>query len=136
MIRYLYIGLGCLFFGIGTLGIFVPVLPTTIFYLATLYFFAKSSKRLHDWFVASNFYKKHLKSFVEKRGMLLKTKISAIITLTLTMGLGIFFMARKSIWIPCIILAIVWIGHVVYFLFFVKTIASSQEENKDLANKE
>ena len=34
----------------------------------------------------------------------------------------IIFMARKGIWIPCIILAVVWIAHMIYFLFFVKTI--------------
>ena len=42
-------------------------------------------------------------------------------TVTLLMGLGIFFMARKGIWIPCIILGVVWAAHLVYFLFFVKT---------------
>jgi hypothetical protein len=38
------------------------------------------------------------------------------------MGLGIFFMARKGIWVPCIILGVVWAVHLIYFLFFVKTI--------------
>jgi len=52
----------------------------------------------------------------------MSTKLSILITVTLLMGLGVFFMARKGIWIPCIILGVVWVCHLVYFIFFVKTI--------------
>lgn len=54
--------------------------------------------------------------------MLVKTKVGIITTVTLLMGFGFFMMARKGIWIPCIILAVVWVCHIIYFLFFVKTI--------------
>ena len=87
------------------------------------------SQKLHDWFISTELYKKYLKSFVEKKGMLLKTKISIITTVTLLMGFGFFMMAGKGIWIPCIILAVVWICHIVYFFVFgVKTI---KEENSE-----
>ena len=43
-------------------------------------------------------------------------------TVTILMGLGFFFMSRKGIWIPCILLSVVWTAHMIYFLFFVKTI--------------
>ena len=89
------------------LGVFLPILPTVPFYLATVFCFSQSSRKLHEWFLGTELYKKHLKSFVEKKGMLLKTKISIIMTVTLLMGLGFFFMARKGIWIPCVILAVV-----------------------------
>ena len=49
-------------------------------------------------------------------------------TVTLLMGFGIFMMARKGIVIPCIILGVEWLLHVLYFVFRVKTI--SQEENR------
>jgi len=107
--------------------VFLPILPTTPFYLATVFFFANSSQRLHDWFVGTKLYKKHLESFVQKRGMLLSTKLSILITVTLLMGFGFFMMARKGIWIPCIILAVVWLCHVVYFVFRVKTIKKTDK---------
>jgi uncharacterized membrane protein YbaN (DUF454 family) len=120
--KIIFIVVGCICLALGTVGVFLPVLPTTPFYLVTLYCFARSSKRLEDWFKGTKLYKKHLESFVEKRGMLPQTKASILITVTLLMGLGIFFMARKGIWIPCVILGVVWTAHLVYFLFFVKTI--------------
>jgi len=124
--KIIIIVVGCICLALGTVGVFLPVLPTTPFYLVTLYCFARSSKRLEDWFKGTKLYKKHLESFVEKRGMLPQTKASILITVTLLMGLGIFFMARKGIWIPCVILGVVWTAHLVYFLFFVKTIKAEE----------
>ena len=118
----LFLILGCICLALGTIGIVLPILPTVPFYLATLFCFANSSQRLHDWFISTNLYKKHLESFVKKEGMLLKTKITIIATVTILMGLGFFFMARNGIWVPCIILAVVWICHILYFTLRVKTI--------------
>ena len=126
MKRIIFAALGLICFGLGTVGVFLPILPTTPFYLLTLFFFANSSEKLHTWFLGTNLYKKHLDSFVKKRGMLLSTKISIIATVTLLMGFCIFMMGRKGIWIPCIILGVVWLFHILYFAFRVKTI--SEEE--------
>ncbi len=129
--KIIFIVVGCICLALGTVGVFLPILPTTPFYLVTLYCFARSSKRLEDWFKGTKLYKKHLESFVEKRGMLMSTKLSILITVTLLMSLGIFFMARKSVWIPCIILGVVWVCHFIYFVFFVKTI-KGETENEEL----
>ncbi len=103
-------------------GVFLPVLPTTPFYLATVFFFANSSEKLHGWFLGTKLYKKHLASFVKGQGMLRSTKLSIIGSVTFLMAVGFFLMARKGIWIPCIILTVVWIAHIIYFGFRVKTI--------------
>lgn len=120
--KYIFVVLGCICLGLGTVGVFLPILPTTPFYLLTVFFFANSSQKLHDWFLGTKLYQKHLDSFVKQRGMLRSTKISIICTVTLLMGFGCFMMARKGIWIPCVILAIVWLVHILYFTLRVKTI--------------
>lgn len=122
--RIIFIILGCICLCLGTVGVFLPILPTTPFYLLTVFFFANSSQKLHDWFLGTELYHKHLESFVKDRGMMRSTKVSIIITVTLLMGFGFFMMARKGLWIPCIILVIVWLAHILYFLLHVKTIDS------------
>lgn len=128
--RLIFLILGCICLSLGTVGVFLPILPTVPFYLATVFCFSQSSRKLHDWFIGTDLYKKHLQSFVEKKGMLLKTKMTIMTTVTLLMGFGFFMMSRKSIWIPCIILAVVWVCHVIYFLFGVKTIRT-EDASKD-----
>lgn len=120
--KAIFIALGGVCLALGTVGIFLPILPTTPFFLATLFFFANSSERLHRWFLGTKLYKKHLESFVKKRGMRLSTKLSILFTVTLLMGFGFFMMARKGIWLPCAILALVWAAHIFYFAFRVKTL--------------
>ena len=124
--KIIFIVVGCICLSLGTVGVVLPILPTVPFYLATAFCFANSSERLHNWFINTGLYKKHLQSYVEHKGMLLKTKVSIITTVTLLMGFGFFMMARKGIWIPCIILAVVWVCHIVYFVFGVKTIKGEE----------
>lgn len=118
--RALWLALGCLCLALGTIGIVLPILPTTPLYLATLFCFAKGSQRLHSWFLGTKLYKKHLESYVKKEGMLMKTKLSIIGSVTLIMGIAFVLMA--NVLVGRIVLAVVWVGHLVYFFGFVKTL--------------
>lgn len=99
----------------------LPVLPTFPFLLLAAFSFAKSSERLHTWFINTKLYKKNLESYVAGKGMTWTTKIRVMITVTLLMGFGFTLMLLKSIYVPCIILACVWMFHIVYFIWGVKT---------------
>lgn len=120
--RMILIALGCICLALGCIGIALPILPTVPFFLATVFFFANSSQRLHDWFISTKMYKKHLESYVQKKGMLMQTKLSILSMVTLVMAVGFVMMLRKGLYIPCVILAVVWVAHIVYFLFGIKTI--------------
>lgn len=128
--RLIFLILGLLCLALGTIGVFLPILPTVPFYLATVFCFSQSSQKLHDGFISTELYKKHLQSFVEKKGMLMKTKVSIITTVTFLMGFGFFMMARKGIWIPCIIIGVVWVCHIMYFVFGVKTLKEEKTVQK------
>ena len=123
----IFIFLGCVALGLGTVGVFLPILPTVPFYMVTLFCFANSSEKLHNWFLGTSLYKKHLESFVEHRGMTLKTKLSVIAIVTALMAFGFIMMFSKGIYVPCIILGCVWIAHILYFALRVKTIEHAAE---------
>lgn len=125
--RIIFLIVGCLCLGLGCVGVVLPILPTVPFFLVTVFCFANSSERLHDWFVGTKLYKKHLDSFVKKRGMTVRTKIGIIVPVTLLMGFGFFMMMRADIVVPSIILGVVWICRIIYFVFVVKTLKTAPE---------
>lgn len=129
--RLIFLVVGCICLGLGCVGIVLPILPTVPFFLLTVFCFANSSKKLHDWFINTKIYKKHLESFIKKKGMTIQTKLGIIIPVTFLMGFGFFMMMRVGILVPSIILAIVWVCHIMYFVFGVKTIRKGQTKESE-----
>lgn len=119
--RLLWIILGFIGLGIGAVGVVLPMLPAFPFLLLAAFCFGKSSERLHKWFIGTKLYKNNLESYVKGQGMTLYTKIKLMITVTLLMAFGFFMMFRKDLYIPCAILGGVWLFHIVYFIWGVKT---------------
>lgn len=129
--QIIFLIIGCLSLALGCVGIVLPILPTVPFFLLTVFCFANSSQKLHDWFIGTQMYKKHLESFVQKKGMTVRTKATILTSVTALMAVGFVLMLRKGIIVPCVILAVVWVCHLLYFLFGVKTIpaAETAQEN-------
>ena len=113
---------GCIGLGLGAVGAVVPLLPAFPFLMLAAFGFAKSSEKLHNWFIGTKLYKDNLESFVQGKGMTQAAKRRVMTTVTLLMGFGFVMMLIKGIYVPCIILACVWVFHMVYFLFGVKTL--------------
>jgi len=126
MKKTIYIILGCIFLLLGAIGAVLPILPTVPFLLLTVFFFARSSEKLHTWITNTDFYRNNLESWVERKAMTLKTKLRIIITATVVMGAGFVFM-DSVIWAR-ILLACVWMAHLLYFVFGVKTIPDGSTE--------
>ena len=112
---------GFVAFALGAVGVALPILPTTPLMLLAAFCFARSSQRVDDWFHSTKLYHKVLEGYVTKRSMTVRAKLTIIIPVTLLMGIAFFLMWRKSVTVGCVVLGIVWLAHIVYFGFIVKT---------------
>ena len=114
-----FMTVGCLGLGLGAVGAVIPLLPAFPFLLLAAVCFAQSSERLHNWFIGTKLYKDNLESYVAGQGMTRRTKIRIMITVTLLMSIGFFMM--NAVPVGQIVLACVWLFHIVYFAVIVKT---------------
>lgn len=119
--KLLWITLGFIGLGLGAAGAALPMLPAFPFLLLAAFSFSKSSEKLHRWFISTKLYKNNLETYVKGQGMTRRTKIKIMITVTVIMTFSFFLMFHKNLYIPCAVLAGVWLFHIVYFTSCVKT---------------
>lgn len=124
--KVLYIVVGCIGVGLGAVGAVLPLLPAFPFLLLATFCFAKSSEKLHQWFTGTKLYKNNLESYVKGKGMTWKTKIRIMIMVTLLMSIGFIMMSRVPV--GRIVLTCVWVFHIIYFIFGVKTLKEGTKE--------
>lgn len=119
--RITFVGLGCVSLALAVIGVVLPILPTVPFLALAAFCFAKSSDRLNNWLISTKFYQNNLADFKAGKGMTVKTKVRILATVTLVMAIGLIAMLMKGIIVGSIILSVVWLGHIYYFGFKVKT---------------
>ncbi len=121
--KAIYITLGCIGVVLGAIGAVLPLLPAFPFLLLATVCFAKSSQKLHDKFTSTKLYKKNLESYVNGKGMTWSTKIRIMITVTVLMTIG--FIMMNQVPVGRMVLGGVWVFHILYFIFGVKTLKSN-----------
>lgn len=110
---------GFLFFVLGMLGAVLPILPTTPFILVAAFCFARSSNRLNRWFQGTKVYKMVFEGYMTKHSMTLRAKLTILVPVTAL--LAVSFAMMSNVPFGRAIVAAVWVGHIVYFGFVVKT---------------
>ena len=120
--RITFVVLGCVSLALAVIGVVLPILPTVPFLALAAFCFAKSSDRLNNWLINTKFYQNNLADFKAGKGMTVKTKVRILTTVTLVMAVGLIVMLMKGVTVGSIILSVVWLGHIYYFGFKVKTL--------------
>ena len=95
--RRLLIGAGTLCVGLGIIGVFVPILPTTPFLLLAAVCYMRSSKRFYQWLTSNRIFGAYVRNYIEGRGMPVRIKVFTILLLWLAIGLSVNYGVQNTV---------------------------------------
>ncbi|AWT61006.1 MAG: Inner membrane protein YbaN [Candidatus Moanabacter tarae] len=127
----MYKAIGFLFVGLATLGLFLPVLPTTPFLLLAAGCFAKSSAKWHKWLLGNPTYGPLLRNWQEHRCISYKTKIIAIASIIVCGGTTVSLIL-ESLFLRALTAALLLYG--LYFVTSIKVCRQPKEESSKASN--
>lgn len=125
--KIMFVCAGSLFLIFGAIGIVLPILPTTPFWLLTLACYSRGSTRFHLWFTQSKMYEKHLKSFYETRIMTRVQKWRLMIFVDSLMFVS--FLMVEPLYLKLLLVTLVAIKHW-YFHRYVILIPSPLKKGR------
>ena len=114
LLRGTLVILGTCFLGLGIVGVFLPLLPTTPFLLLAAACYARGSKRFYDWLLNNRWFGSYIKNYREGRGISLKLKIVTLALLWGTIIYSAFFVVDELYW--RIILLVIAVGVTIHIL--------------------
>ena len=97
--KYVLAALGIICVGLGTAGIFVPMLPTTPFLLLAAALFARSSRRLYRRLLSHRVLGVYIRSFLEERAIPLRVKVVSLTLMWGSMAYAILGAAAGWVWL-------------------------------------
>jgi uncharacterized membrane protein YbaN (DUF454 family) len=95
LVRILWFIAGTICVVLGAFGIVLPILPTTPFLLAAAACYYKSSERMHRWLLNNKWFGEYIRNYTEGKGLTIKTKITALTMLWITIGVSTVFMLDR-----------------------------------------
>ena len=95
--RWLLTTIGIISVGLGTAGIFLPLLPTTPFLLLAAACFIRSSDRLYRWLIHNRWFGSYIRNYREHRALPLRAKVIALILLWTTMSYSVFALVVNKV---------------------------------------
>ena len=99
----IFVGTVCV--GLGVLGMFLPLLPTTVFLLMAAYCYSRSSERFHTWLLNNKLCGKYIRNYKSGEGISIRQKITTITILWASIGFSIW-MVSAGFWVTLLLLLV------------------------------
>ena len=114
IVRWVYLGLGCLFVGLGAVGTLLPLLPTTPFLLLAAACYARSSDRFLRWLLEHRQFGPFIQAWREQRGLPAGSRAWIIVVVLVTFAASILFGVEG--WLARVLLGIVGLCLIIFLL--------------------
>ena len=108
--------LGFIALGLGVLGAFVPVLPTTPFLLLSAALFLRSNKKLYEWLLNHHRLGTYISNFMVHKAIPLRVKVVSISVLWITLLYCAVFISQH--WALRVLFIAIAIGVTIHILSY------------------
>ncbi|PLV59690.1 DUF454 family protein [Erwinia sp. B116] len=124
MQRYILLIIGWLAIALATLGVILPLLPTTPFLLLAAWCFARSSPRFHHWLLHRSPFGRYLRHWQQHRAMPPGSKGRAIAVILVSFAFSLWMV--KILWVRLLLLAMLCV--LLVFMIRLPVVDESQEK--------
>ena len=112
--RWFLVTVGIIAVVVGSVGVFVPLLPTTPFFLLAAACFIRSSDRLYAWLIHHRWFGSYIRNYREHRAITLRAKVVSLTLLWGMIGYSAFFVAQA--WWLRSVLGVIAVGVTIHLL--------------------
>lgn len=123
IIRIIFIVIGSISLVLGTIGIFLPIIPTVPFYLLSAFLFVRSSERFANWFLNSKLYKNHMGTFANHRVMTIYGELILLTLVSAMLLTSLWFINKLAM---SIVFSVLIFCKYAYFVFKVTPISRKE----------
>ncbi|MEY8646617.1 DUF454 family protein [Klebsiella pasteurii] len=125
MPRIILIIIGWLSVALGTLGVFLPLLPTTPFILLAAWCFARSSPRFHHWLLYRSWFGGYLRHWQQYRAMPPGAKPRAVVMILLTFAISLWLV--NLTWVRIFLLIV--LACLLIFMWHIPVVDAKQQKH-------
>ncbi|MDH5483513.1 MAG: YbaN family protein [Candidatus Bathyarchaeota archaeon] len=93
----IFVVAGTISLGLGVVGVFLPILPTTPFLLLSAACYYKGSERMHRWLLNNKWLGDYIRNYKEGKGISPMGKVFTLVLLWITICYSVFFMLNEYI---------------------------------------
>ena len=111
--KWLLFAAGSLSLGLGLIGMFLPILPTTPFLLLAVACYCRSSERMYRWMLGNKLFGKYLSNYRAGRGVPAKVKAATLAVLWLAIGYSIYAISILPVQAALLAVALAVSAHVI-----------------------
>jgi uncharacterized membrane protein YbaN (DUF454 family) len=112
--KWILVTVGTIAVGLGVVGVFVPLLPTTPFLLLAAACFARSSESLYNWLIHHKWFGDYIRHYREHKAITLRAKIVTLVLLWSVIGYTAIRIV--SAWWVRVLLGIIAVGVTIHIL--------------------
>jgi uncharacterized membrane protein YbaN (DUF454 family) len=95
--KVIFIVAGTISLGLGAVGVFLPILPTTPFLLLSATCYYKGSERMHRWLLSNKLFGGYIRNYKEGKGISQAGKVFTIFLLWIAICFSTLFMVNNYI---------------------------------------